>query len=60
MYPALKRYQRWAVCPDGALWLVPWAAAAGRGRGGGGGTRTGAGGTFWLIEGFWPAGSFES
>jgi tetratricopeptide (TPR) repeat protein len=26
LYPALKGYPRWAVCPDGAVWLVPWSA----------------------------------
>jgi tetratricopeptide (TPR) repeat protein/CHAT domain-containing protein len=26
LLPHLKTYKRWVICPDGALWLVPWSA----------------------------------
>ncbi len=26
LLPALGKYDEWVVCPDGALWLVPWHA----------------------------------
>jgi tetratricopeptide (TPR) repeat protein len=26
LLPAVAKYEEWVVCPDGALWLVPWSA----------------------------------